>query len=79
MARKPLKVAAWVLGSVAGLLALLTVAVLVIGNTDAGRALIERITARLTGGMVNLPGSAAPSRRSSRFASSSSPISRGFG
>ncbi|MGD0504892.1 MAG: translocation/assembly module TamB domain-containing protein [Steroidobacteraceae bacterium] len=56
MARKPLKVAAWVLGSVAGLLALLTVAVLVIGNTDAGRALIERITARLTGGMVNLSG-----------------------
>jgi translocation and assembly module TamB len=56
MLRKPLKVAAWVVGSVAGLLALLTTLVLVAGNTDPGRAMIERITAQLTGGMVQLSG-----------------------
>jgi len=56
MLRQPLKIAAWVLASVVGLIGFLTVAVLVVGNTDAGRATIERITARLTGGMVNLSG-----------------------
>jgi translocation and assembly module TamB len=56
MMRKPLKIAAWVMGSVAGLLALLTALVLVAGNTDPGRAMIERITAQLTGGMVQLSG-----------------------
>ena len=56
MLRKPLKIAAWVLGSVAGLLALSTALVLVAGNTDPGRAMIERITAQVTGGMVQLSG-----------------------
>jgi translocation and assembly module TamB len=56
MARKSLKIAAWVVGSVAGLATLLVVAVLVAGNTDPGRAMIERITLRLTGGMVKLSG-----------------------
>ena len=56
MLRKPLKFAAWVLGSVAGSLALLTALVLIAGNTDPGRAMIERITAQLTGGMVQLSG-----------------------
>ena len=56
MLRKPLKFAAWVLGSVAGSIALLTALVLIAGNTDPGRAMIERITAQLTGGMVQLSG-----------------------
>jgi len=36
MLRQPLKIAAWVLASVVGLIGFLTVAVLVVGNTDAG-------------------------------------------
>jgi translocation and assembly module TamB len=56
MPRKTLKIAAWVSGSVAALAALLVVAVLVAGNTDPGRAMIERMTLRLTGGMVKLSG-----------------------
>jgi hypothetical protein len=69
MPRKTLKIAAWVAGSIATLATLLVVAVLVAGNTDPGRAMIERITLQLTGGMVKL----------SRFASSSSPTSRESG
>ena len=56
MARKTLKIAASVAGSIAALATLLVVAVLVAGNTDPGRAMIERITLRLTGGMVKLSG-----------------------
>jgi translocation and assembly module TamB len=56
MARKPLKIAAWVAGSVAALLALAIAVLLTAGNTDAGRGMIERLTARLTGGMVQLTG-----------------------
>ncbi|MGD0492078.1 MAG: translocation/assembly module TamB domain-containing protein [Steroidobacteraceae bacterium] len=56
MPRKALKIAAWVAGSVAALAALLVAAVLVAGNTDSGRAMIERLTLELTGGMVKLSG-----------------------
>ncbi|MGH8217172.1 MAG: translocation/assembly module TamB domain-containing protein [Steroidobacteraceae bacterium] len=54
--RRAVRIAAW---SVAGLLlaaVLLVGAVLVIGNTSAGRALIERETARLTSDRVRLTG-----------------------
>ncbi|HEY3851219.1 MAG TPA: hypothetical protein VGL87_09630, partial [Steroidobacteraceae bacterium] len=56
MARKSLKIAAWVAGSLAGLVVLLVAAVLLGGNTDAGRTMIERITLQATGGMVKLSG-----------------------
>jgi translocation and assembly module TamB len=56
MTRRPFQIAAWSVASVAGLLALLIVAVLVVGNTDAGHGMIERITAKLTGGVVRLSG-----------------------
>jgi translocation and assembly module TamB len=56
MPRKTLKIAAWVAGSIATLATLLVIAVLVAGNTDPGRAMIERITLQLTGGMVKLSG-----------------------
>jgi translocation and assembly module TamB len=56
MPRKALKIGAWVVGSVAALAALLVVAALVAGNTDPGRAMIERVTLQLTGGMVKLSG-----------------------
>ncbi|MGH8140667.1 MAG: translocation/assembly module TamB domain-containing protein [Steroidobacteraceae bacterium] len=53
---RALKIPAW---SLAGLLALLLVlvgGVLIVGNTDSGRALIVRMTARLTKGHVQLSG-----------------------
>ena len=56
MPRKALKIGVWVAGSIAALAALLIVAVLVAGNTTSGRAMIERITLKLTGGMVKLSG-----------------------
>jgi translocation and assembly module TamB len=54
--RRPVRISAWVLGSLAALLVLVTVTVLVVGNTDGGRGLIERLTYRLTGGNVKLTG-----------------------
>ncbi len=54
--RRQLKVIAWVLGATALLLALLVGAVLILGNTHMGRAQIEQLTARLTGGHVRLTG-----------------------
>jgi translocation and assembly module TamB len=45
-----------VLGAVALLLLLLIGTVLIVGNTAAGRVQIERLTARLTGGNVQLSG-----------------------
>lgn len=56
MSGKPLRITAWVAGSLAGLAGVLAVAVLVGGNTDAGRSMIERITLQVTGGMVKLSG-----------------------
>ncbi|MBV8806240.1 MAG: hypothetical protein JO042_14375, partial [Sinobacteraceae bacterium] len=54
--RRGLKIAAW---SAAGLLALLLLllgGLLIIGNTDSGRALISRVTAQLTHGQVQISG-----------------------
>lgn len=54
--RRPLKISLWVLGSLLGLVLVLVAAVLVIANTDSGRALIVRTTSRLTDGQVQLTG-----------------------
>jgi translocation and assembly module TamB len=54
--RRALEVSAWVAGSLAALLVLLVVGVLVAGNTNAGRSMIEKITFKVTGGMVKLVG-----------------------
>ena len=54
--RRPLKIMAWVLGSVALLLTLMVVTVLIVGNTAAGRVQIEKLVSRLTGGTVLLSG-----------------------
>jgi len=54
--RRGLKIAAW---SAAGLLALILLlfgALLIVGNTESGRALIVRVTAQLTKGHVQLTG-----------------------
>jgi translocation and assembly module TamB len=54
--RRSLRISAWIAGSLAALIVLLIVAVLVAGNTGAGRAMIERLTYRLTDGNVKLSG-----------------------
>ncbi len=54
--RRVLKVSAWALASVVLLIVLLSGAVFIAGNTGAGRAMIERLTARLTSGHVSLTG-----------------------
>ena len=54
--RRPLKVSLWVLGSLLGLIVILVSAVLVVANTDSGRAFIARTTGRLTDGQVQLTG-----------------------
>jgi translocation and assembly module TamB len=54
--RRPAKIALWVLGSLLGLVFALVTAVLVIANTDGGRAFIARTTSRLTDGQVQLSG-----------------------
>jgi translocation and assembly module TamB len=54
--RRSLRISAWIAGSLLALLALLIVALLVVGNTGAGRAMIERVTYRLTDGNVKLTG-----------------------
>ena len=54
--RRALKIAAWTLTSIAVVVVLAVVAVLVAGNTAAGRSAIERITFQLTGGLVKLAG-----------------------
>lgn len=54
--RRPARIAAWICGSVAALLVLIVGVVLVAGNTSAGRAMIERLTYRITGGYVKLTG-----------------------
>jgi translocation and assembly module TamB len=56
MPQRALKIAAWALGSVAVLAALSIIALLVAGNTDPGRRMIERITLGVTGGTVKLSG-----------------------
>jgi translocation and assembly module TamB len=54
--RRSLRISAWIAGSLGVLMVLVIVAVLVGGNTDAGRGMIERLTYRLTGGTVKLIG-----------------------
>lgn len=54
--RKALRAAAWSAGTLVGLVIVLAAGVLVAGNTTGGRALIERTTARLTRGNVQLVG-----------------------
>jgi translocation and assembly module TamB len=52
--RRALKVSAWVVGSIVMLFMVLGGAVWVVGNTDSGRGLIERLTYRLSAGHVKL-------------------------
>jgi translocation and assembly module TamB len=58
--RRALKISAWTLGSLVLLCVLLVLTVLIIGNTDPGRRLIERLTNRFTAGHVQLAGLAGP-------------------
>ncbi|HTW38876.1 MAG TPA: translocation/assembly module TamB domain-containing protein [Steroidobacteraceae bacterium] len=62
--RRTLRIAAWSVGALALLIVLLIAAVLVAGNTQRGRELIERVTLDLTKGDVRLEGLAGafPSR-----------------
>ncbi|HEY6924357.1 MAG TPA: hypothetical protein VI653_12870, partial [Steroidobacteraceae bacterium] len=53
---RALKIPVWILGSLVALVALLLLAVLIIGNTESGRALVVRMTSRLTDGHVQLAG-----------------------
>ena len=54
--RRALKILAWTLGSLALLVVLLLGGVLIVGNTDSGRALIVRLTSRFSDGHVQLAG-----------------------
>jgi translocation and assembly module TamB len=54
--RRTLKISAWALGAAALLALLLGGTVFIAGNTDSGRAEIERLTLRLTSGHVALSG-----------------------
>ena len=54
--RRRLKISAWVVGAVGVFMVVLGGAVWVAGNTDSGRALIERLTYQLTAGHVKLSG-----------------------
>ena len=54
--RRALRIGAWTLGSVLTVVAASVAAVLVAGNTAAGRALIERSIARFSDGHVRLTG-----------------------
>ena len=54
--RRLLKISAWAVGSLLVLIVVLFCALLVIGNTESGRALIIRTTASLTDGHVQLAG-----------------------
>ncbi|MEA3150740.1 MAG: translocation and assembly module TamB, partial [Gammaproteobacteria bacterium] len=54
--RRAVKITAWMLGGLVLLVVALGGGVMVAGNTDPGRAWIERLTYRLTGGYVKLTG-----------------------
>jgi translocation and assembly module TamB len=54
--RRALKAAAWSLGGLALLIIVLGSALYIAGNTVSGRAMIENMTGRLTGGRVALTG-----------------------
>ena len=54
--RRTLTISAWVVGALALLCLVVGTALYIAGNTDRGRALIERLTAALTSGQVSLTG-----------------------
>ncbi len=54
--RRALKIPAWTLGSLLLLGVLLVGALLIVGNSESGRALIIRQTSSLTDGHVQLAG-----------------------
>src|SRR5258708_38897909 len=54
--RRSLKITAWIAGGLVLLLVLVVGAVLIVGNTAAGRVQIEKLVARLTRGHVQLSG-----------------------
>jgi translocation and assembly module TamB len=54
--RRALRSFAWIVGCAAALMVLVVAAVLIGGNTDAGRAAIEKLTFRLTSGHVSIAG-----------------------
>ena len=54
--RRAARIGLWSLGALAGLLLIVVCGVLIYGNSDAGRAAIPGITARLTGGTVKIKG-----------------------
>jgi translocation and assembly module TamB len=54
--RRALKISAWTLGSLAFVLLLLGGTLFIAGNTDSGRAMIEKLTLRLTSGHVSIAG-----------------------
>ena len=58
--RRAVKISAWTAGALLLFIVLLVGAVLVTGNTDSGRRLIERMTARLSDGHVQLSHLAGP-------------------
>ena len=53
---RALKISVWILGSLTLLVFMLLGALLVMGNTESGRAFIVRLTSRLTDGHVQLAG-----------------------
>ncbi|MDB6107972.1 MAG: hypothetical protein JWO52_7971, partial [Gammaproteobacteria bacterium] len=54
--RRGLKITAWTVAVLAAVILLLFGALLIVGNTESGRALIVRVTAQLTKGHVQLAG-----------------------
>jgi len=54
--RRAFKISAWVAGAVALLVVLLGFFLFIAGNTEPGRAMIEKLTHRLTSGQVSLVG-----------------------
>jgi translocation and assembly module TamB len=54
--RRALKISAWALGGLALLILVLGGVLLIAGNSDPGRAMIEKMTHRLTSGHVSLSG-----------------------
>jgi translocation and assembly module TamB len=54
--RRSMKISAWVLGALALLIVSLGGALLMLGNTETGRAAIEKLTYRLTDGRVVIAG-----------------------
>lgn len=58
--RRALRIGAWVLGSVLALIVTVVAAVMIAGNTQAGRAFMERSIDRFSDGRVRLSGLAGP-------------------